>query len=67
MVYKFATIEGGNIQKHVFDTYAEARKWVDQEIETFKMMNHVKDESKDRYFMQYRDQLEKMLEKPEER
>jgi hypothetical protein len=50
MVYKFATIEGGNIQKHVFDTYAEARKWVDQEIETFKMMNHVKDESKDRYF-----------------
>src|SRR5258706_15837199 len=63
MTYKFARFENDSINKYQFHSYKEALFWVESEIVKFKEVNKVRDESKDKSFIRYRDSLHEELEK----
>lgn len=61
MSYKFCRIENDVIKTYDFTSYDDAKNWIDQELEKFKIMNRVDDELKDRSFIAFKSQLEQIL------
>jgi hypothetical protein len=61
-MYKFARFENDTMKKYEFSSYKDAKKWIDDEIEKYKHINHVKDETKDKSFMNYKESLEKLID-----
>lgn len=61
MNYKFAKLENDSIKKYEFSSYEDAKCWVNQELENFKLINCVKNENTDRAFISYKSQFEKIL------
>lgn len=66
MKYMFSRIEEGSLKKYEFSSYQEIEKWVNQQLEDFKKINRVFDESKDRAYMEYKSELQKILNIHEE-
>jgi len=61
MIYIFNRFENGAIKRYEFDSYEQAKSWVDQEIEKFKIVNRVRNEEKDRVFISFKSELERYL------
>lgn len=62
MKYKFARLENESIKKFEFDTLEELKSWINQELENYKKINKVTDESKDKSFLNYKANLERYAE-----
>jgi hypothetical protein len=65
-VYKFAIPEESEIKVYEFHCYEDAESWIIDKIKYFKIKNRVSDESKDRYFIQFKNQLEESLKMQDE-
>ncbi len=61
-MYKFARFEKDSIKKYDFYSYQDALNWINEQIETFKIVNQVRDESKDMAFIRYKEDLMGNLE-----
>ncbi len=61
-MFKFSRVEGDSLVKYDFFSYEDAKSWVEKECEKFKKINRVRDESKDRYFLDFKSGLEKSLQ-----
>lgn len=59
---KVSKCEEYEIKTHTFHSYDDARCWVDRQLVKFKNRNGVRDESKDRYFLAFKAEMERMLE-----
>jgi hypothetical protein len=62
MIYKFAKVEGNCIKRYEFPSYESSLQWINDQIETFKKVNGVKDESKDKTFNMYKNDMMEALE-----
>lgn len=62
MQYKFARFENDSVKKYEFDLYEDAKKWVDESLEKFKVINRVRDENKDKAYLRFKKELEEDLE-----
>ncbi len=67
MMYKFARFEEGSIKRYEFSSYQDALNWVNEQIETFKKVNRVRDESKDMSFIRYKESVLKSLQEQHEK
>lgn len=61
MEYKFAKLIDGKLRTLSFSSEEEVEKWISEELETFKQVNHVQDEEKDKSFLDYKENLERRL------
>ena len=72
MKYRFArfendvndpgTIEKASVKRYEFDSLENAQAWVNEEIERFKKVNHVRDELNDKSFIRFKSELQESLD-----
>jgi|SRR6267142_2776529 len=60
-MYKLKRFEKDGIKRYDFDSYEDAEKWVNDEVEKFKKTNKVIDENKDKSFIRFKLELEDWL------
>lgn len=49
------------LSTHMFESYKDLKIWVEKEIEQFKIKNCVRNEEKDRYFINFKNEMELIL------
>lgn len=61
MVYRFARVEDDSIKRYEFESFEEAKTFIDKEIEKFKKINEVKENEKDKHFLRFKEEMKKIL------
>ncbi len=52
--------ENGGTNKYEFDSLSNLEIWIENEVEKFKINNQVRDEYKDKSFLNFKKEMEKL-------